>query len=54
MSVVILLMTSPDSRCSVMKRRMIEARASGLSTRKARSSSSSRIHCMPMRPASGA
>ena len=38
----------------VMKRRMIEFRPSGLRTRKARSSSSSRIHCIPMRPASGA
>ena len=54
MSAVIFWITSPVSRWSVMKRRMIELRASGLRTRKARSSSSSRIHCMPMRPASGA
>jgi hypothetical protein len=47
-------MTSPVSFCSVTKRRMIEVRASGLRTRKDRSSSSSRIHCMPIRPASGA
>lgn len=54
MSAVILWTTSPVSRWSVMKRRMIELRASGFRTRKARSSSSSRIHCIPMRPASGA
>ena len=35
-------------------RRMIELRPSGFSTRKARSSNSSRIHCMPIRPARGA
>ena len=54
MSPVIRCNTSPLSFCSVIKRRMMLARASGFSTRKARSSSSSRIHCIPMRPASGA
>ena len=54
MSSVILAMTSPNSRRSVTKRRMIDLRPSGFSTRKPRSSSSSRIHCMPIRPASGA
>jgi len=54
MSAVILWITSPVSFCSVMKRRMIEDRASGLRTLNDRSSSSSRIHCMPIRPASGA
>ena len=36
------------------KRRISEVRPSGFSTSKARSSSSSRIDCIPMRPASGA
>ena len=53
-SSVIFGITSPDSFCSVKNRRMIELRASGLSTRKARSSNSSRIQCIPIRPASGA
>ncbi len=38
----------------VRKRRMIELRASGFRTLNDRSSSSSRIHCIPMRPARGA
>ena len=54
MSSVIFAITSPNSRRSLTKRRMIDLRASGFSTRKPRSSSSSRIHCMPIRPASGA
>ena len=37
-----------------MKRRKIDVRPSGLRTRKAKSSSSSRMDCIPMRPARGA
>ena len=54
MSAVMRRITSPDSRWSVTKRRRMDWRASGLRTAKARSSSSSRIHCIPMRPARGA
>ena len=53
MSSVIWAMTSPVSRRILMKRRMIDLRPSGFRMRKAMSSSSSRIHCMPIRPASG-